>query len=173
MLGDAISSVGVILAAILISLTGWEWLDPLVSVMIGGLIGVSAYRVTRSSLHILIEGVPAGISLPKVEKTIQQTKGVASVHDLHIWSICSGHVALSAHITLNNFQDNHTDLRDRIEAALLDQFGIEHTTLQFESEILRRDHQRRLKPRLKFHPSITILKVLENSSLFSIFLNLP
>lgn len=133
-LGDAISSVGVILAAVLISFTGWEWLDPLVSVLIGGLIAVSAYRVTRSSLHILIEGVPIGISLPKVEKTIQQTQGVADVHDLHIWSICSGHAALSAHITLNNFQDDHSDLRDRIKDALYHQFGIEHTTLQFESE---------------------------------------
>ena len=133
-LGDAISSVGVIVAAVLIAFTGWEWLDPLVSVMIGGLIGVSAYRVTRSSLHILIEGVPSGMSLPKVERTIQQTHGVASIHDLHIWSICSGHVALSAHIALNNYQDNHSELRDRIKEALLQQFGIEHTTFQFEAE---------------------------------------
>jgi cobalt-zinc-cadmium efflux system protein len=133
-LGDAISSVGVILAAVLISFTGWEWLDPLVSIFIGGLIGVSAYRVTRSSIHILIEGVPVGMSMPKVETAIQQIQGVANVHDLHIWSICSGHAALSAHIMLDNFQDDHSDLRNRIKEALEHQFGIEHTTLQFESE---------------------------------------
>jgi cobalt-zinc-cadmium efflux system protein len=132
--GDAISSVGVIVAAVLISITGWEWLDPFVSVLIGMLIALSAYRVTRKSLHILIEGVPEGLSLRKVENTIWQTPGIASVHDLHIWNICSGHVALSAHVTLNNFQSDHTGLRDEIKAALLQQFGIEHTTFQFESE---------------------------------------
>ena len=133
-LGDAVSSVGVILAALLIGLTGWQWLDPLVSVLIGILIGLSAYRVTRSALHILIEGVPAGISLPKVETAIRQTAGIAAVHELHVWNICSGHVALSAHVILHDFLDSHTDLRSRINQTLRQEFGIEHTTLQFEAE---------------------------------------
>ncbi len=133
-IGDAISSVGVILAAFLISLTGWEWLDPLVSVLIGILIALSAYRVTRKALHILIEGVPEGLSLRNVENAIRQTPGITSVHDLHVWNICSGHVALSAHVTLDNFQSNHASMRDEIKAALLQQFGIGHTTFQFESE---------------------------------------
>lgn len=132
--GDAVSSLGVILAAIIISFTRWEWVDPLVSIFIGILIAFSAYRVTRKSLHILIEGVPEGLSLLQVEKTIQATPGVMDVHDLHVWNICSGHVALSAHVTLNDFQSSHTGLRTQIKAALLTRFGIEHTTLQFESE---------------------------------------
>lgn len=132
--GDAVSSLGVILAAVIISFTQWEWVDPLVSIFIGILIAFSAYRVTRKSLHILIEGVPEGLSLKQVEKTIRETHGVRDVHDLHVWNICSGHVALSAHITLEDFQSSHTGLRTQINATLLTRFGIEHTTLQFESE---------------------------------------
>jgi cobalt-zinc-cadmium efflux system protein len=132
--GDAISSIGVILAAIIIGFTRWEWVDPLVSIFIGILIAFSAYRVTRRSLHILIEGVPEGLSLAQVENAMRSTVGVKDVHDLHVWSICSGHVALSAHVTLDNFQSSHTGLRTQIKAALLTRFGIEHTTLQFESE---------------------------------------
>jgi cobalt-zinc-cadmium efflux system protein len=133
-LGDAVSSVGVIVAAILIAFTGWQWIDPLVSILIGGLIVFSAYQVTRKSIHILIEGVPEGLSLRKVETTIQQTPGVSGVHDLHIWNICSGHVALSAHVILNNFQADHAELNTEIRESLHHQFGIEHTTLQFEAQ---------------------------------------
>jgi cobalt-zinc-cadmium efflux system protein len=132
--GDAVSSLGVILAAIIIGFTGWEWVDPLVSIFIGLLIAFSAYRVTRKSLHILIEGVPEGISLAQVEHTMREIVGVLDVHDLHVWNICSGHVALSAHVTMDDFESSHTSLRTQIKAALLTRFGIEHTTLQFESE---------------------------------------
>jgi cobalt-zinc-cadmium efflux system protein len=137
--GDAVSSLGVILAAIIISFTQWEWVDPLVSIFIGILIAFSAYRVTRKSLHILIEGVPEGLSLPQVEETIRETHGVMDVHDLHVWNICSGHVALSAHVTLDDFQSSHAGLRTQINAALLTRYGIEHTTLQFESESCEAD----------------------------------
>jgi cobalt-zinc-cadmium efflux system protein len=74
------------------------------------------------------------MSLKKVETALQHTPGVSGVHELHIWNICSGHIALSAHITIDDFQSNHTDLREGIRSVLLSQFGIEHTTLQFESE---------------------------------------
>ena len=133
--GDAVSSIGVILAAIIIGFTGWEWVDPLVSIFIGILIAFSAYRVTRKSLHILIEGVPEGVSLAQVEHAMREVIGVLDVHDLHVWSICSGHVALSAHVTLDDFESSHAGLRTQIKTALLTRFGIEHTTLQFESEI--------------------------------------
>lgn len=133
-LGDAVSSIGVIVAAILIAFTSWQWIDPLMSILIGGMIAFSAYQVTRKSIHILIEGVPEGLSLRKVETTIQQTPGVSGVHDLHIWNICSGHVALSAHVILNNFQTDHAELNTEIRESLHHQFGIEHTTLQFEAQ---------------------------------------
>jgi cobalt-zinc-cadmium efflux system protein len=132
-LGDAISSVGVILAALIIWKTGWKWVDPLMSVMIGVLILVSSWRVLRSSLHILIEGVPEGLSLNEIGNTMSKVPGVLEVHDLHVWNLCSGHIALSAHITI---EDQNTQKDAALMAALkheLDEhFGIEHTTIQFE-----------------------------------------
>ena len=131
-LGDAISSVGVILAAILIWFTGWTWVDPLISVLIGVLIVVSSWRVLRQSLHILVEGVPEHLSTKKIEQSILAVPGVLDIHDLHIWSICSGHVALSAHVIP---ADQSGDADTRIMAELkekLARFGIQHTTIQFE-----------------------------------------
>jgi cobalt-zinc-cadmium efflux system protein len=134
-IGDAISSVGVILAAVIITLTGWEWMDPLVSVMIGGLILVSSYRVMRSSLHILIEGVPVGMSIQGVAEAISKVPGVQEVHDLHVWSICSGNVALSAHLVLNNDGQLGTRvLMAQVKEKLMSEFAIEHTTIQLDEE---------------------------------------
>ncbi len=111
-LGDAAASVGVILAALIIMKTGWSWVDPAMSVLIGLLILVSAWRVLRSSVHILIEGVPEGIKLPQVTETISATPGVASLHDLHVWNICSMNVALAAHVVLQNDTLRRPDHRD-------------------------------------------------------------
>jgi cobalt-zinc-cadmium efflux system protein len=88
-LGDAISSVGVIVAALIIWQTGWQWVDPLVSVFIGILILVSSWRVLRNSLHILIEGVPENLSLSEIGEIMTKVPGVQEVHDLHVWNLCS------------------------------------------------------------------------------------
>lgn len=131
-LGDAVSSVGVIVAAALIWWTGWNWLDPLMSVFIGILIIVSSWRVLKSSLHILVEGVPEHLSIEKIGQSMAGADGVLDVHDLHVWSICSGQVALSAHILT---ADQKLTDGDGIMAELktrLKKFGIEHTTIQFE-----------------------------------------
>jgi cobalt-zinc-cadmium efflux system protein len=132
-IGDAVSSVGVILAAIIISLTGLEWVDPLASVLIAILILVSSYRILKGSLHILVEGTPDGLSLVEVEQEMLQSPAVVSVHDLHVWNLCSQHVALSAHVVLDQegFQSQELvmkDLRHRLE----EHFEITHTTVQFE-----------------------------------------
>lgn len=132
-LGDAISSGGVILAAGLIWYTGWQWVDPLVSVLIGILILVSSWRVLRSSLHILIEGVPEGLSLAKIGQSLAEAPGVQDVHDLHVWNLCSGTIALSAHVviadqSLGQMQALLDELKSRLRAG----FGVEHTTIQFE-----------------------------------------
>lgn len=131
-LGDAVSSVGVICAAALIWFTGWNWLDPLMSVFIGILIVVSSWRVLKSSLHILIEGVPEHLSIEKISQSMTGVNGVKDVHDLHVWSICSGHIALSAHIVAadQSIADSETMMTDI--KARLSGFGIEHTTIQFE-----------------------------------------
>jgi len=132
--GDAVSSVGVILAAIIITFTGWLWVDPLVSVLIAALILVSAYRLIRSSLHILIEGVPEGLSISAVGERIHRIPAVESIHDLHVWSLCSSHVALSAHVVLDTARITDTgEILGQIKSDLSQQFGIEHTTIQFES----------------------------------------
>ena len=130
-IGDAISSVGVILAAVVIAVSGWEWVDPLVSVLIGGIIAASAYRLTRSSLHILIEGVPEGLSTWRIGENLAQVDGVMDVHDLHVWNICSEHVSLSAHIVVDP-EKNQPQLMADLKTRLHKDYGIEHTTIQFE-----------------------------------------
>jgi len=131
-IGDAVSSVGVIVAAGVIWFTGWEWVDPLMSVFIGIIIVLSSWRVLKSSLHILVEGVPEHLSVDKIGASIGGVPGVLDVHDLHVWSICSGHVALSAHvITADQTIADSNGIMAELKARLR-QFGIEHTTIQFE-----------------------------------------
>jgi len=133
-IGDLISSVGVIIAAILIRITSAYWIDPLVSVLIGAIILVSAYHVTRKSLHILVEGVPEGMSVKKINETIRTVPAVETVHDLHIWNLNSENIALSAHVVLAD-HDSQSDeeVMNEIKALLASKFGIQHTTLQFEN----------------------------------------
>jgi cobalt-zinc-cadmium efflux system protein len=131
-LGDAAASVGVILAALIIMKTGWQWVDPVMSVVIALLILVSSWRVLRSSLHILVEGVPEGIELFRVSEAMLTTPGVEDVHDLHVWNICSLNVALAAHVVL---QENRLKTSQAIMKELkgrLAKQGIEHITIQFE-----------------------------------------
>ena len=131
--GDAISSVGVILAALLIQFTKLLWIDPLISILIGCIILVSAYRVLRSALHILVEGVPEGLSIHKIHDSLAALPTVSEVHDLHVWSICSGTVALSAHIVLDETKETQQEhVMQEIKGLLLNQYQIEHTTIQFE-----------------------------------------
>jgi cobalt-zinc-cadmium efflux system protein len=133
-LGDAAASVGVILAALIIMQTGWFWVDPLMSVLIGLLILVSAWRVLRSSLHILVEGVPEGIDLNRVVEVITGTPGVSNLHDLHVWNICSMNVALSAHVILDRDNLKSRNLVMETLRTRLSGLGIEHITIQFEGE---------------------------------------
>jgi cobalt-zinc-cadmium efflux system protein len=132
-LGDAISSVGVIVAAILIKVTSLSWIDPLVSILIGFIIISSSYRILRSALRILVEGVPEGLSIKEINRTIASVPGIVSVHDLHVWSICSGAVALSAHVVLDQQStvDRMTEM-EQVKEVLARDYQIEHTTIQFE-----------------------------------------
>lgn len=132
-LGDALSSVGVIIASIAILLTGQPWIDPLISVLISILILVSSGRLLIETVHILAEGMPDGMTASGVSETIKSVPGVAEVHDLHIWTVSPGFIALSAHVVL---QDQTLSLTDGIMAELktilATQYGIDHTTIQFE-----------------------------------------
>lgn len=132
-LGDAVSSVGVIVAALIIQFTRLTWVDPLVSVLIGFIILISSWRVLRSSFHILIEGSPEGVSVSRVSESLANLPGIVEIHDLHVWNICSGHIALSAHVVVNELNNTSSaQTLSAVQSLLQSQFGIEHSTVQFE-----------------------------------------
>ncbi|MCX6122344.1 MAG: cation diffusion facilitator family transporter [Ignavibacteriales bacterium] len=130
--GDALSSVGVIVGGIVMLFTGWMIIDPIISVLICIFLFMGSWRVVRSSLHILFEGTPEGLSLSEVARAISEIEGVREVHDLHIWSICSGYPALSVHVCAD-FDGTTTERLSAIKKLLQERFGIEHTTIQIDS----------------------------------------
>ncbi len=132
-LGDAGASVGVILAAVIIALTRWMWVDPIISVFISLLIALSAWRVLKEALHILMEGVPDGVELEAVAEKMLAVPGVEGIHDLHIWSLCPENIALSAHVVASPAAAP-AELLASLNACLRRAFGITHTTLQVEGK---------------------------------------
>ena len=132
-LGDALASVGVIGAGAVILFTGWTAIDPLVSAAIGAILLVGSGRVLRESLHILVEGMPEGLKASQVAEAMGRVAGVMEVHDLHVWTVVPGYVALSAHVVLADQALSQTqEVMDGLKRVLADEFGIEHTTIQFE-----------------------------------------
>jgi cobalt-zinc-cadmium efflux system protein len=132
-LGDTLSSVGVIAAGIVILLTGWMWADPLASVLIGIVIVVGSVRLLRASLHILAEGVPEGLTAPEVAGAMREVSHVAEVHDLHVWTVSPGYVALSAHVVLaDRSLAEAQSVQQELKRVLVERFDIHHTTIQFE-----------------------------------------
>lgn len=130
---DLLGSVGVVVAAVVIVLTGWTVVDPLLSVAIALLIVASAGGVLRDSTAILMEETPSGLDADLVARAIVEVPGVTNVHDLHVWRITSGFDALSAHVLVGRHEDCHARRRE-IEAVLSSRFGITHTTLQVEHD---------------------------------------
>lgn len=135
-LGDAAASVGVIAGAVLMRFTGWYQVDPLISIAIGLLILVGAGRVLRDAVHILMEGVPRGLTVEQVAARLREIEGVEEVHHLNLWSICSHILALSAHVKVSpDFETSRSELLGRIEQELGTAFHITHTTIQFECSV--------------------------------------
>jgi cobalt-zinc-cadmium efflux system protein len=131
--GDMISSIGVVVAAIVISLTGWTYADPLIAVLIGVIILIGAVQLVRESTDILLESAPKHIDMDKVLQVAQSIPGVEGLHDLHVWTITSGIYALSAHIIVRDVMVSNTvEILDKIRHEMEDRFGITHTTLQLE-----------------------------------------
>jgi len=134
-LGDALASVGVIVAGVVILLTGWTLVDPLVSALIGLTILIGSGRVLRESVHILAEGVPLGLTSTQVSTAMGRVPGVQGVHDLHVWTVSPGYMALSAHVVLSDQSLRQAQgVMDGLKQILAGAFGIEHTTIQFECE---------------------------------------
>ncbi|MEZ5362418.1 MAG: cation diffusion facilitator family transporter [Bryobacterales bacterium] len=133
MLGDALGSVGIIVGGFVIRYTGLEWIDPLLSVMIGALILWTAFDIVRESLNILLEGLPRGLTRDDVCSALKSVDGVADVHDLHIWSLSSSEHALSCHAVIADLPPSASGvILERMKHILADRFGIGHTTIQFE-----------------------------------------
>jgi cobalt-zinc-cadmium efflux system protein len=133
-LGDTVSSVGVIAAGVIIRLTGWVAADPIVAMVIGVVILWGAIRLVRDSVDILMEAVPKHIDVEAVVGVVKGLPGVEEIHDVHIWTITSGIIALSAHVMIQDQMVSlSTDVRDSVNRMLADRFGITHTTLQLES----------------------------------------
>jgi cobalt-zinc-cadmium efflux system protein len=130
-LADLAGSAGVIVAALIVLTTGWRYADPLVGMAIGGLVLLSSWTILRDSVSILLESTPAGIDAGDVGRRMAGIDGVVEVHDLHIWTITSGFPALSAHVLVRPGDDCH-HRRRQLEAMLVDEFGLRHTTLQVE-----------------------------------------
>jgi cobalt-zinc-cadmium efflux system protein len=130
-LADALGSAGVLVAAVVILLTGWRYADPLAGMAIAALILASSWSILRDSVHILLEGAPRGMDTRTLGRRLTEVPGVVEVHDLHVWTITSGFPALSAHVLVERHDDCHARRRE-LEEILLREYGIEHTTLQVD-----------------------------------------
>ena len=132
-LGDALGSIGVILAAIVLLTTGWAWADPIVGVLIGLLILPRTWSLTRQALGILMESAPAHVDLAAVERDVRAVPGVLALHDLHVWTITSGMESATGHIVVAPDADYREALAG-VLAVLREDHGIDHATIQCEPE---------------------------------------
>jgi cobalt-zinc-cadmium efflux system protein len=132
-LGDALGSVGAMLAAVIMLLTGWYFADAVISVAIAVLILYTSWELVRESVDILMQSVPRGIDAEEVQRAMEQVTGVIKVHDLHVWSVTSGVFTLTAHAVVCP-DDSAQAILDEIEAELKSRFDIKHTTIQLETE---------------------------------------
>ncbi len=136
-LGDTLSSVGVIIGGIVVTFTSYTIVDPLIAILIGILILRNAFSLVRESTDILMEATPRHLQLEAVARTIQGVDGVIGVHDLHVWTITSGLYALSGHITVSSETlDEGSRIIAEASVRLRESFGIEHVALQLEREKL-------------------------------------
>src|SRR5690242_12674768 len=133
-IGDVAASAGVVVAGVVILLTGWLYIDSLLSLAIAVLIAYGAWRIARETVNLLMEGTPPQIDLGAVTKEIEGTRLVTGVHDLHVWALASDAVALSCHVVIADtpLGDAEHIVRD-IEERLCERFAIGHTTIQVES----------------------------------------
>jgi cobalt-zinc-cadmium efflux system protein len=133
MLGDTLSTAAVIVGGLAILFTGMMWIDPILSLIIAGMIVWSSIGIIRETLNILLEGTPRNLQLGAVRDAMQSVAGVLNVHDLHVWSLGSNSHALASHVTIAEMPMSECgDILTCINNALRDRFHITHTTIQFE-----------------------------------------
>jgi cobalt-zinc-cadmium efflux system protein len=133
MAGDTLSTAAVIAGGAGILLTGQNWIDPVLSLLIAALILWSSIGIVRESLNILLEGTPRGVSLNEIRDGMQKVEGVCDVHDLHVWSLGSQSRALACHVTIADIPPSESAcILVKLNHVLKDHFRIIHTTIQFE-----------------------------------------
>ena len=148
MTADAAVSAGVVVTGILIMITGWLWLDPLVSLLIVAVIVAGTWSLLRESMNLALDAVPEGISVEDIQNYLSNIPTVLDVHDLHIWAISTTEAALTAHLVVPQNQCDDEFLI-RVEDNLHNRFGIEHSTLQVESGNAPYPCRCRLSPALR------------------------
>jgi cobalt-zinc-cadmium efflux system protein len=126
---DALSSLGVVVAGVVLLATGWDGVDPVVGLLIAALILAGSVRLLKEPLDVLMESAPAGVDAERVGREMVADPEVVEVHDLHIWTVTSGFPALSAHVVVKPGADRDL-VRGRVEALVRERFGIHHTTIQ-------------------------------------------
>ena len=131
-IGDLLGSIGTLLAGLVIVVTGWTLADPIISIVIALLILVSAWRLVTESVDVLLEAAPGNISLGDVETRIASIPGISDVHDLHVWTVTSGMVAMTGHAVLDD--PDRSQLVLELLGERMAELGIHHVTIQLESE---------------------------------------
>jgi cobalt-zinc-cadmium efflux system protein len=139
---DALGSLGVILAGLIVITTGWDQADPLISMGIAVLILIGSWRLLSEPVNVLMEAAPEGMDVQEIGSAMCGVHGVREVHDLHVWTVTSGFPALSAHIR-SDPNESADVVRKRIEVVLHERFGLDHTTLQVVPEPLLQLEDRR------------------------------
>lgn len=133
---DMLGSVGVLVAGVVIQLTGWTLIDPIIAVLIGFWVLPRTWVLLKDSLNVLLEGVPSGVALDAIEADVRAIPGVVAVHDLHVWAVSSGKALLTAHVV----RDGTTEIADStllaaVRARLKERFDVHHATLELERAV--------------------------------------
>jgi cobalt-zinc-cadmium efflux system protein len=135
LMGDVLSTIGAVIAGIVIAFTNWNWLDPLVSVLIGLFILWNAWGILRQSIHILLESTPESINMDSMVTDLLKVDGVRDIHDLHVWSISENVRALSAHIVTDDvLVSAGSPIQHNLNEVLAYKYNIRHATLQLECD---------------------------------------
>lgn len=135
LMGDVLSTLGAVAAGVMIFFSGWNWLDPLVSTLIGFFILWNAWGILRQTIHILLESAPENVDIPQMVTDIRALDGVRGIHDLHVWSINENLRMLSAHVVTDDISIGESaSIQRNIAQLLANGYNIHHATLQLESE---------------------------------------
>jgi len=135
LMGDVMSTLGAVIAGIIIAFTNWNWLDPFVSVLIGVFILYNAWSILKQTIHILLESTPENINMDSMVTELRSVNGVLDVHDLHVWSISENLRMLSAHVVIDNVSIGEgVSIQHNINELLAHNYNIQHATLQMECE---------------------------------------